>query len=92
MANIRVRLIISGRVQGVYFRYSTEREASRLGLSGWVRNLRSGDVEAVIEGEESLVEEMVKWCRHGPPGAMVHEVKEQRGPATGEFTQFKTTY
>ncbi len=92
MAKIRAHLIISGRVQGVYFRYSTEQEATRLGLTGWVRNLRSGEVEAVFEGSEKEVEEMVRWCHHGPPGAVVREVKEERGPATNEFSRFTIAY
>ncbi|MBW1709311.1 MAG: acylphosphatase [Deltaproteobacteria bacterium] len=92
MAKIRARLIISGRVQGVYFRYSTQQEANRLGLTGWARNLRNGDVEAVFEGDESQVEEMIRWCHQGPAGAVVSQVKEERGPATDEFTRFSITY
>ncbi|MBW2092437.1 MAG: acylphosphatase [Deltaproteobacteria bacterium] len=92
MAKIRAHLIISGRVQGVYFRYSTELEANRLGLTGWVRNRRSGDVEAVFEGDEKQVEEMIAWCHHGPPGAIVRQVQVERGPATDEFTRFTISY
>lgn len=66
--------LISGQVQGVSFRYYTFHEALRLGLDGWVRNLRDGRVEAVFQGERPLVEQMLTWCRNGPPGARVDEV------------------
>ena len=66
MANTRVHLIIEGRVQGVWFRESTRREAVSLGVSGWVRNLPGGMVEALLEGPETQVNELVLWCYHGP--------------------------
>jgi len=65
--NIRVRLIIEGRVQGVWFRESTRREAERLGVRGWVRNRREGSVEVVAEGPEESVRKLVDWCHHGLP-------------------------
>jgi acylphosphatase len=61
-------------VQGVGFRYATADEAQRLGLNGWVRNLDSGGVEAVFEGPRARVEDMVRWCQDGPPGAFVRDV------------------
>lgn len=66
-----VRLV--GRVQGVGFRFATRSEARRQHLTGWVRNLDSGAVEAVFEGAQDAVEEMVRWCANGPPGAYVRE-------------------
>jgi acylphosphatase len=66
---------VAGRVQGVGFRYATSDEARRRHLGGWVRNLESGGVEAVFEGPRAQVEEMLKWCRNGPPGAWVRDVK-----------------
>lgn len=73
-ANTRVHVFVSGRVQGVGYRYSTLDEANRLGLSGWVRNLSDGRVEAVFEGNKAAVEEMVQWCFRGPSTAVVQDV------------------
>lgn len=92
MAEVRAHLIISGRVQGVYYRFSTEKEAKRLGLTGWVRNLPNGDVEAVVEGEQSIVDQMIKWCWEGPSVARVDSIQESRESATDEFTNFSTRY
>jgi len=62
----RTHVFISGRVQGVWFRAHTREKAEELGISGWVRNLPDGRVEAVFEGEDEKVDEMVKWCHRGP--------------------------
>jgi acylphosphatase len=86
---IRARLLVSGRVQGVYFRGSTAKEAERLGLTGWVKNLADGRVEAVVEGPKEAVEELVAWCWKGPPSAKVDDVAVQRTPATGEHRSFE---
>ena len=72
---IRRRVVVSGEVQGVFFRDSTRREAARRGVSGWVRNRADGAVEAVFEGPESAVGELVEWCRSGPPRADVRDVE-----------------
>ncbi len=72
---IRVHLIIHGRVQGVFFRQSTQAQAVALGLSGWVRNRRSGVVEMVAEGESQAVESLVTWCHRGPEAAHVVRVE-----------------
>jgi acylphosphatase len=85
----RVHLLISGRVQGVGFRWATQREGSRLGLRGWVRNLADGRVEVVAEGAEAQVEELVEWCRQGPAGARVSEVVVERGEAEGQSGGFR---
>ena len=86
---IRARLLISGRVQGVGFRASTAHAASRIGgLTGWVRNLDDGRVEAVVEGPPEKVDALLAWCRTGPPAARVSEVETNREPATGEFSGF----
>ncbi|WP_088240130.1 acylphosphatase [Calothrix rhizosoleniae] len=71
---VRVHVFISGRVQGVGYRYATVELASKLGLSGWVRNLPDGRVEAVFEGWHSTVEQMIRWCHQGPPAAVVENV------------------
>ncbi|MGC9504265.1 acylphosphatase [Baaleninema sp.] len=70
----RVRLLISGTVQGVGFRYSTRQQAEQLGLSGWVRNRSDGRVEAVFEGKVTAVEQAVAWCRQGPLSAEVTDL------------------
>jgi acylphosphatase len=62
---------VSGRVQGVWFRDSCQREARRLGVAGWVRNCDDGRVEVVIEGPPDAVNELANWCQHGPPRAQV---------------------
>jgi len=90
--NIRVRLIIEGRVQGVWFRESTRREAERLGVHGWVRNRREGTVEVVAEGPEESVRKLVDWCHHGPPSARVSRVSETAEPFEGEFVSFDVVY
>lgn len=75
METTRAHLVIEGRVQGVWFRESTRRQAELLGLSGWVRNLPDGRVEAVFEGSRSEVESMLTWTEHGPDMAMVTNVE-----------------
>jgi acylphosphatase len=71
---IRAHVFVSGIVQGVGYRYSTVKQARSLGLNGWVRNLDDGRVEAVFEGETTLVEQMIQWCRQGPSAAVVEDV------------------
>jgi acylphosphatase len=80
-------LRISGRVQGVGFRYSMQHEARRLGVTGWVRNCRDGSVEAVVGGPEEAVEAMLNWARSGPPAARVKGVSVT--DTSGEFQQFE---
>ncbi len=72
---IRRVVRISGRVQGVFFRDTCRRQARSLGLCGWVSNTYDGDVEAVFEGEQDAVEEMIAWCRRGPAHAVVSGVQ-----------------
>jgi acylphosphatase len=80
----RVRVRLSGRVQGVFFRASCAERADELGLSGWIRNVPGGDVEAVFEGTESAVAQMLSWCREGPPLARVDRIEEvDESPAGG---------
>jgi acylphosphatase len=71
---VRAHVFISGMVQGVFFRQETRRRATSLGCAGWVRNREDGRVEAVFEGPEEAVEEMVRWCRQGPDSAEVRDV------------------
>lgn len=72
-------LIISGRVQGVGFRYFTKKNAKSLGLNGWVKNLSNGDVETVIQGEKDRVEEMMNHLKSGPAPAKVEKIEEVDG-------------
>jgi acylphosphatase len=65
------RMVISGGVQGVGFRFAMVAEAARLGVTGWVRNRRDGTVEAVVDGDAASVAALIQWARHGPPGARV---------------------
>jgi len=84
----RLHVLISGRVQGVGFRYSTYHEAQALGLTGWVRNVSDGRVEAEFEGPQSSLEQMLSWCRVGPRLAKVTQVDvawETREPRYNEF-------
>jgi len=67
----RTHVLVSGKVQGVWFRESTRQEAERLGVGGWVRNLPDGRVEAVFTGPAAAVDAMVAWCHRGPPAAQV---------------------
>ncbi|MCX7817215.1 MAG: acylphosphatase [Syntrophales bacterium] len=88
----RVHLFISGRVQGVAFRAYTQEQAYLLGLSGWVRNLRDGRVEAVFEGPKESIEAMIEWCKVGPPGARVVHVEVVDEPFGNEFKDFKIRF
>jgi acylphosphatase len=89
----RVHVFISGRVQGVFFRANTRKKALDLGVTGWVKNLRDGRVEAVFEGKKSAVENIVEWCHDGPPHSKVTEVNEDWSEEpTGEFVSFSIRY
>ncbi|WP_444548398.1 acylphosphatase [Candidatus Magnetomonas plexicatena] len=90
--NKRAHLTIEGRVQGVCFRAFTAETARREGVRGWVRNLDSGDVEAVFEGTESAVSKVVAACYKGPPGALVTNVKLKWPEYKGEFETFSIRY
>ncbi|MGQ9543025.1 MAG: acylphosphatase [Candidatus Bathyarchaeia archaeon] len=89
---VRAHVYVSGKVQGVFFRYETKKLAVRLGVSGWVRNLPDGRVEVVFEGEREAVEDMIEFCKRGPPGADVERVEVLWKPWTGEFKDFKIIY
>ncbi|MFZ0242491.1 MAG: acylphosphatase [Desulfobacterales bacterium] len=88
----RAHIVISGIVQGVFFRVETQQAAQRLDVSGWVRNKRDGTVEAVIEGERQKVEAMLDWCRKGPPRAVVDNVAVEWETYTGEMVDFRVTH
>jgi acylphosphatase len=90
--NVRAHVVISGRVQGVFFRAETQSAAQRLGVSGWVRNRSDGTVEAVFEGSETTVHKAVDWCWKGSPMSHVSDVRVQWEDYTGEFDNFSITY
>ena len=89
---VRAHVLVSGRVQGVFFRSETEYEAVKRNVCGWVRNLPDGRVEAVFEGEKEAVEELVEFCRRGPRGARVSNVEVQWEEYAGEFKGFRIKY
>ncbi len=81
-------LIILGKVQGVWYRASAKQKADQLGIKGWVRNLPSGDVEALIQGEEQNLNEMILWCKKGPEYAVVTNVNITEKKTDSEFKDF----
>lgn len=81
------RLKITGRVQGVFYRESMRRRANQLGVTGWVRNLADGSVEAVVQGDASAVEQMIEWAHHGPESARVDKVDIE---SVGDNVHFST--
>ncbi len=82
-----LRLRIRGRVQGVWFRESMRREAERLGVAGWVRNLPDGGVEALVQGDVAAVDRLIAWSRNGPPLARVEHIDIEE--AAGQFAGFE---
>jgi acylphosphatase len=88
----RVHVLIEGRVQGVFFRAATRDEAQARGLAGWVRNRADGRVEAVFEGDKPVVENMLAWCKKGPPYAYVDHVEIDWQPYQGDLLDFRVVY
>ncbi len=85
---VRAEIVVKGRVQGVFFRASAQQEGLQLGLTGEVRNLPDGSVEAIVEGEKRAVDDFVDWCRRGPPSAEVEDVQVKLRPPRDEFRTF----
>jgi acylphosphatase len=92
MEKVRARVIVEGRVQGVFFRSHTEEMAFRLGVKGWVKNRRDGRVEAVFEGDQEKVDQIIQWCHRGPSEARVTRVHLAWEDYIGEFEDFSVTY
>ncbi|HTX72969.1 MAG TPA: acylphosphatase [Rectinemataceae bacterium] len=86
------RAVVTGRVQGVGFRYSARREALRLDLRGWVRNLPDGAVELWVEGDRAAVVEFRAWLDEGPPGAWIREVLVEPRDASGLYPTFSIEF
>ena len=89
---VKAHVLISGRVQGVWFRESTRREAVALGITGWVKNRPDGRVEVLAEGPEDQIRSLVSWCAHGPPFARVVRVHEIPEGWRGEFESFDIVF
>jgi len=87
-----VHVYISGKVQGVFFRAVTQKTAIGFNLTGWVRNVPDGRVEAIFEGEDTNIDKMIAWCHIGPPAARVIEVLIEAEPYSGEFRDFSIKY
>jgi acylphosphatase len=88
----RLTATVYGIVQGVHFRSHTQRQAARLGLTGWVANRADGTVQVVAEGAEEQVSEFLRWLNHGPPAARVDRVDAVWGEAVGEFQGFSVRW
>jgi acylphosphatase len=88
----RAHVLVSGRVQGVFFRLQTKHKADYYNVKGWIRNLPDGRLEAVFEGEKDVLQTIIAFCRHGPSGARVTNTYVTWGPYTGEFDRFKIKY
>ena len=89
MHNKRIQLIISGRVQGVFYRVNTQQKAQQLHLVGWVRNCTDGTVETEAQGTEENITEFTNWCKEGPQFAKVQSVKTQELDQLTDETSFE---
>ncbi|MFO7793040.1 MAG: acylphosphatase [Candidatus Saliniplasma sp.] len=85
---IRKHVFFSGKVQGVFFRANTKDKAQEFGVNGWVKNLPDGRVEAVFEGDEKKVDELIMWCKNNQPYARVDDVEIEEEDPSGEFSHF----
>ena len=88
----RLRIVVHGTVQGVFFRANAEEQARRFNLRGWVMNRSDGSVEILAEGDKEALKRFVEWCSQGPRGAKVEKVDEEWLEATGEFREFGIKY
>jgi acylphosphatase len=88
----RAHVLVTGKVQGVFFRAEAASKARQLKLAGWIRNLPDGRVEAIFEGEETDVKKIIDFCRRGPPNAYVVDVDVRKQEWKGEFEDFSIRY
>lgn len=88
----KAHVYVSGRVQGVFFRATTRKQARKRGVTGWVKNLRDGRVEAVFEGDEQKVKEMLDFCHEGSSSARVQDVEVDWKEYRDEFSDFEIRY
>jgi acylphosphatase len=89
---IKIKVIISGRVQGVFFRLNTKKKADELELSGWVKNTKDGKVEAIFEGDERYIYKMIEWCSKGPSNSKVTKVDIFKKKYVKEYDNFSIIY
>jgi acylphosphatase len=89
---VKAHVVITGKVQGVFFRMETKQAADRYGVQGWARNKSDGSVEALFEGDKEKVASIVEWCRQGPPFAKVNNIDVDWQEYKGEFKDFKIRY
>ena len=92
MSNQRIRIIVTGRVQGVFFRQALKVMAKKNNIFGWVKNLKDGRVEAILEGDEVKVSRLVDWSHGGPANARVEDVEIHNEKFSGEFSKFDVLY
>ena len=92
MGKQRVRLFIKGKVQGVFFRQALKVTAKKNNVNGWVRNLKDGRVEALLEGEDLDVSTLVEWCHAGSANARVEDIEIKNEKYKGEFSRFEVLY
>ncbi|MBU8848027.1 MAG: acylphosphatase [Desulfobacterales bacterium] len=88
----QIKVIVSGRVQGVFYRVHTKDTADRLGIKGYVKNLADGSVEAVFQGEQPVVTQMIEWCHKGPAAAKVEHVLAEKAESASNFETFEIRY
>jgi acylphosphatase len=89
MEYFRVHIFITGKVQGVYFRQNAALKAQELNVSGWIRNLKDGRVEAVFEGEKANINKLLNWCKQGPKDAIVRNTEVINEPFKNEYSDFQ---
>ena len=92
MPNQRIRIIVTGKVQGVFFRQALKVMAKKNDIFGWVKNLKDGRVEAILEGDEKKVNRLVEWSYGGPANARVEDVEIRNEKFSGEFSKFDVLY
>ena len=92
MSKQRIRIFVTGRVQGVFFRQTLKVKAKQNDVYGWVKNLNDGRVEAVLEGDADNVTRLIECAHRGPANAIVEDVEIQTEKFTGEFSKFEVTY
>jgi acylphosphatase len=92
MSDQRVRLFVTGKVQGVFFRQTLKVMAKKNDVFGWVKNLKDGRVEAVIEGDEEKISILIEWAHGGPANARVEDIEIRNEKFTGEFSKFDVLY